>query len=103
MPAANPGYRLLLVEDDVDLAEAIHTKFSNAGFRVLRVETGTAGVEVATSRPIDLLMLDLMLPDMRGEKVLEILRRSSNLPVLIISADSDEQSKIGGLNLGADG
>lgn len=103
MPATDPGYRLLLVEDDVDLADAIHTRFSNAGFRVLRVGTGTAGVEVATSRPIDLLMLDLMLPDMRGEKVLEILRRRSNLPVLIISADCNEQTKIGGLNLGADG
>lgn len=103
MPAADPGYRLLLVEDDGDLADAIDIKFSSAGFRVLRVATGTAGVEVATSRPIDLLMLDLMLPDMRGERVLEILRKRSNLPVLIISADCEEKSKINGLGLGADG
>lgn len=103
MPSEESKYRLLLVEDDLNLADAICTRFNKAGFRVLRVETGTAGVELATSRAIDLLMLDLKLPDMRGEKVLEIVRGRSNLPVLIISAERDEQARIGGLNLGADG
>lgn len=103
MPSEDSRYRLLLIEDDLNLADAIATRFGNAGFRVLRVGTGTLGLEIATAREIDLLMLDLKLPDMRGEKVLEIVRRRSNLPVLIISSNRDEQSKIGGLNLGADG
>ena len=81
MSSGDLGYRLLLVEDDLDLADAIDTKFSNAGFRVLRVGTGKAGVEIATSREIDLLMLDLGLPDMNGLDMLRKLETEMETPL----------------------
>ncbi|MGI5818540.1 MAG: response regulator transcription factor [Armatimonadota bacterium] len=103
MSIQDTGYQLLLVEDDPNLSDAISRKLGNAGFRVLRVGRGCSGVEIATTRAIDLIMLDLDLPDMRGEQVLEIVRDRSNLPVLIISCNQEECTKIAGLDLGADG
>jgi len=97
------GYQLLLVEDDANLSDAIARKLTKAGFDVFRVTKGCSGVEIATTRAIDLVMLDLDLPDMRGEQVLKIVRDRSNLPVLIISCNQEEATKIGGLDLGADG
>ncbi len=96
-------YRLLLVEDDVNLADAIATKLSNAGFTMMKVTTGSSGLKLATTREIDLLMLDLNLPDISGEKVLEIVRARSNVPVLIISCKKDENARINGFHTGADG
>ncbi|MFP4249285.1 MAG: response regulator transcription factor [Armatimonadota bacterium] len=103
MSMCDTGHRLLLVEDDANLADAIARKFDKAGFAMLRVGTGCSGVEIATTRQIDLLILDLNLPDMRGEEVLEIVRNQSNMPVLIISCNREETTKIRGLDLGADG
>ena len=103
MSKRDTGHRLLLVEDDVHLADAIARKLDKAGFVMLRVGTGCSGVEIATTRPIDLLILDLNLPDMRGEQVLELVRSQSNMPVLIISCNKEETTKIRGLDLGADG
>ncbi len=95
--------QLLLIDDDVNLAEAIKRRLEGSGFVVSRVPTGTAGVDIATTRPIDLLLLDLNLPDMAGEEVLQLVRTQSNLPVLIISCEDDEKSRINGFDLGADG
>ena len=93
---------LLLVEDDLDLAAAITRKLSASDFRMLHTPIGGAAVDMVRSRQPDLMILDLMLPDMTGEEVLAQVREESNIPVVIISAKCDEASRINGLDCGAD-
>lgn len=93
---------LLLVEDDANLAAAISTKLSQHEYAVLHADTGAAGLELASRRQPDLLLLDLMLPDYAGEDILRHVREQSNVPVIIISAKDHETARITGLEIGAD-
>ncbi|MEA3402548.1 MAG: response regulator transcription factor [Armatimonadota bacterium] len=93
---------MLLVEDDADLAAAIGRKFSSSELRLLHTPLGGAALELVRTRQPDLMILDLMLPDMPGEQVLVETRGESNIPVIIISAKADEPDRINGLQTGAD-
>ncbi len=94
--------KVLLVEDDVDLATALAAKFAHSPYDLLHVTTGGAALEQVRAERPDLMILDLMLPDMPGEQVLEQIRDHIGLPVVIISAKSEEEDKIRGLQTGAD-
>ncbi|MGC9319824.1 MAG: response regulator transcription factor [Armatimonadota bacterium] len=96
------GSTVLLVEDDADLAAAIGRKFSSSEYRLLHTPLGGAALELVRTRQPDLMILDLMLPDMPGEEVLAETRGESNIPVIIISAKSEEHDRINGLITGAD-
>jgi len=93
---------LLLVEDDADLAAALLVRFRNNFYELLHAPTGGAALRLVNSHEPDLLILDLMLPDMPGEEVLQRIRQQSNVPVVIISAKSEELDRINGLEAGAD-
>ncbi|MGD9498748.1 MAG: response regulator transcription factor [Armatimonadota bacterium] len=93
---------LLLVEDDLDLAAAITRKLAASDFRMLHTPLGGPAVDMVRSRQPDLVILDLMLPDMPGERVLAQVREQSNIPVIIISAKTSEADRINGLDCGAD-
>jgi len=93
---------LLLVEDDELLADAVKRKLEGSEYRVLYVCTGRAALSVMDDARPRLMILDLMLPDMTGEEVLQDIREWSNIPVIIISAKCDETNRITGLELGAD-
>jgi len=94
--------KVLLVEDDADLATALAVKFANSQYELVRVATGNAALErVKTDRP-DLMVLDLILPDIPGEQVLTEVREQSHIPVVIISAKCREEDTIRGLQNGAD-
>lgn len=95
--------RVLIVEDTSDIASAVRDHLAEEGFEI-RIETdGIPAIEAATNWGPDVVVLDLMLPDISGYEVLEQLRASDVMtPVLILSAKSDEMAKIRGFRVGAD-
>ena len=99
--AANSG-RVLVVEDDEGIREMLKYNLTAAGFSVQEASDGATGLRTArTSRP-DLVLLDLMLPGMSGFDFCRALRKSSRVPIIIITAKDSEVDKIVGLELGAD-
>ena len=99
--AANSG-RVLVVEDDEGIRDMLKYNLTAAGFTVQEASDGASGLRTArTSRP-DLVLLDLMLPGMSGFDFCRALRKSSRVPIIIITAKDSEVDKIVGLELGAD-
>jgi len=95
--------RILIVEDNPDLAYGLRTGLEIEGYDVQVAEDGETGLERARSWGPDLVMLDLMLPGMDGYRVLKTLREGgSDIPVLILTARGEEADKVLGFRLGAD-
>ena len=95
--------RVLLVEDNPDLAFGLRTSLEIEGYEVLHAETGREGLAAASADAPDLIVLDLMLPEMSGYEVLRRLRRERReMPVLILTARGEEADKVQGFRLGAD-
>ena len=95
--------RILIIEDNEDLAFGLRNNLEIEGYDVLTAATGTAGVQQAREFQPDLILLDLMLPEMDGFEVLRTLRKNGNpAPVLILTARGEEVDKVTGLRLGAD-
>ena len=94
--------RVLVVEDDEGIREMLKYNLSAAGFSVQEASDGASGLRTArTARP-DLILLDLMLPGMSGFDFCRALRKSSRVPIIMITAKDAEVDKIVGLELGAD-
>ena len=94
--------RVLVVEDDEGIREMLKYNLSSAGFAVQEASDGAAGLRTArTARP-DLILLDLMLPGMSGFDFCRALRKTSRVPIIMITAKDAEVDKIVGLELGAD-
>ncbi len=102
-PAGNGSAgRVLVVEDDEGIREMLKYNLASAGFSVQEARDGAAGLRTArTARP-DLILLDLMLPGMSGFDFCRALRKSSRVPIIMITAKDAEVDKIVGLELGAD-
>jgi DNA-binding response OmpR family regulator len=95
--------RILIVEDNPDLAYGLRTGLEIEGYEVQVAEDGETGLDRARSWNPDLVMLDLMLPGMDGYRVLKTLREGgSDIPVLILTARGEEADKVLGFRLGAD-
>ena len=92
--------KILIIEDDPEIAALQRDYLHIAGFDVELAEDGILGLRAAENA--DLVILDIMLPGLDGFQVLKKLRESSNVPVLLLSALSDDIDKIRGLGLGAD-
>jgi len=99
--ASSPA-RVLLVDDDVKLCRLVADYLKPFGFDVTSVHTGPAGLEAARDGSYQAVILDGMLPGMDGFEVLRQLRRTSAVPVLMLTALGDESDRIVGLELGAD-
>jgi two-component system response regulator RegX3 len=91
--------QLLLVEDDDAIAEPLAKGLGREGYRVTRVSTGEAALAAA---PVDLVLLDLGLPDLDGYEVCRRLRAVSEVPIIVITARGEEVDRVIGLELGAD-
>lgn len=94
--------RLLLIEDDTAIAEPLCFALERAGHVLTHQLLGSAGLEWAQAHHPDLLILDVGLPDISGFEVLARLRRQSVIPVLMLTARSDEVDRVLGFELGAD-
>jgi two-component system alkaline phosphatase synthesis response regulator PhoP len=95
--------RLLLVEDDTTLRQALTFNLTREGYDVSAAADGEAALEAARNEHLDLVLLDVMLPGMSGVEVLRVLRREGiATPVIILSAKGDEIDRVVGLKVGAD-
>ncbi len=98
-----PGATLLVIEDEPAMAAGLHDALGFEGFQILNAETGEQGIERARQDQPDLIVLDLMLPDINGYQVCEAIRRTSPLvPILMLTARSQESDKVRGFKVGAD-
>ena len=93
---------ILIAEDDADIRRLLRLYLEGEGFRVLEADNGASALALARERTPDLAILDVMMPEMNGFELTRALRRYSNVPILILSARSQDNDKILGLNLGAD-
>lgn len=95
--------RILIVEDEVDLANLIEITLINAGFVVTKANNGRAGLEAALSGNFDLIMLDIMLPEVDGLEICRQVRLTDpSTPIVMLTARDTETDRIMGLNMGAD-
>jgi DNA-binding response OmpR family regulator len=100
--AGPAGLAVLVVDDDAELCQLLSEYLATEGYAVEAVYTGLEGVERALSGEHALVVLDVMLPDIKGFEVLRRVRARSSTPILMLTARGDEQDRILGLQMGAD-
>src|SRR5476649_601629 len=93
---------VLVVDDDTELCQLLSEYLSTEGYVVEAVHTGRQGVDRALSDEHAIVVLDVMLPDLKGFEVLRRVRAQSRVPILMLTARGDEQDRILGLEMGAD-
>jgi DNA-binding response OmpR family regulator len=92
---------ILIVEDEKKISDIVRAYLEKEGYRVRPAETGEQALKLLKDT-VDLVILDLMLPDMQGEELCKIIREGSDVPVIILTAKSGEEDRIKGLGIGAD-
>ena len=98
---SNNKYKILVVEDDRNILIMIQTVLETNGYQVLTAQRCQQGILMMSSHVPDLVVLDLGLPDMDGEEFIRITRRSSMVPIIVLSARTEEKDKVSALDLGA--
>lgn len=93
---------VLIVEDEEAIRDLVAFHLEAAGFQVRQASDGVDGLRLALEEPPDLLLLDLMLPGLDGVALLRALRRESRVPVIMLTARTEEADRVRGLELGAD-
>lgn len=96
------GPLILIAEDDTDIRSLLRLYLEGEGMRVLEAADGNTALELAREHTPDMAILDVMMPGLNGFELTRALRQYSDLPILILSAKSQDNDKILGLNLGAD-
>ena len=99
---SDPQPTLLIIEDEQAIRRYIRTALESEGFRVFEADNCQRALLEAASRKPDMLVLDLGLPDIDGTQVIESIRSWSNMPIIVISARSEDKDKITALDAGAD-
>ncbi len=98
---SNNKFKILVVEDDRNILSMIQTVLDTNGYQVLTAQRCQQGILMLSSHVPDLVVLDLGLPDMDGEEFIRITRRSSMIPIIVLSARTEEKDKVSALDLGA--
>jgi len=93
---------LIVIEDEAQIRRFLRTTLASEGYQVIEAETGKQGLSEAATRKPDLIILDLGLPDLDGVEVVKKIREWSSIPIVILSARSQESDKISALDAGAD-
>ena len=94
--------RILVVEDEPKIARFVELELTHEGYEVDKVADGRAGVETALAGDYDLILLDVLLPQLNGMEVLRRIRRESDVPVIMLTARDAVMDKVAGLDAGAD-
>lgn len=94
--------RILIIEDEISIAELEKDYLELSGFEVSIETSGDSGLETALAKDFDLILLDVMLPEIDGFEICRQVRDKKNTPILMVSAKKDDIDKIRGLGLGAD-
>ncbi|MFZ7120092.1 MAG: response regulator transcription factor [Eubacteriaceae bacterium] len=93
---------ILVCDDDKEIVDAITIYLCNEGFKVLKAFNGLEAIEILEDNEIHLIIMDIMMPKMDGLRATMKIREDKNIPVIIVSAKSEDTDKIIGLNMGAD-
>lgn len=93
---------LLIVEDDAKIRKLLSLYFTDEGYNILEAENGKDAILIFNTEKIDLVFLDIMLPLVDGLRVCEVLRENSDVPVIMLTAKSQEEDKLRGFEYGAD-
>lgn len=95
-------YNVLIVDDDKEIVNAIAIYLKNEGYKIYKAYDGNQAVEKLKEQEIHLIILDIMMPEKDGIETLEEIRKEKTIPVIMLSAKSEDYDKIEGLNAGAD-
>ena len=94
--------KVLVVEDEEKIARFIELELIHEGYKVIKVNNGREGLEIAEKGEVDLVLLDVMLPELNGLEELRRLRKTSDIPVIMLTARDAVMDKVSGLDAGAD-
>lgn len=94
--------KVLIVEDEEKIARFIELELLHEGYEILKADNGRTGLEIAEKGEVDLVLLDIMIPQINGLEVLRRLRKTSDLPVIMLTARDAVMDKVSGLDAGAD-
>lgn len=96
-------YNILVVDDDKEIVNAIDIYLSKEGYHILKAYNGKQALEIVKQeKDLHLVILDIMMPEMDGITVANMIRKDKSIPIIMLSAKSEDYDKIGGLNSGAD-
>ena len=95
-------YNILICDDDRDIVSALDIYLTSEGYRTLKAYDGAEALAVAERERVDLILLDVMMPQLDGIRTTAKLREHSNVPIILLTAKSEDADKILGLNIGAD-
>lgn len=101
MLAERKEMRILIIEDEQKIADLLKAYLEKEGYTVVYASTGESGLSLLKDS-INLVILDLKLPDIDGEDICKLIRENSDVPIIMLTARSAEEDKIRGLNIGAD-
>ena len=94
--------KILLVEDEHSIAEPVIYNLKQEGFSVTHVDEGPIALEIFSEESFDLIILDLMLPEISGLDICRSIRKESDVPIIMVTAKDSEADRVSGLELGAD-
>ena len=94
--------RILVVDDEPRFLRLVEANLLTEGFDVLQAKTGTEALDIAAKEQLDLILLDVMMPEMDGFQTCERIREFSTVPIIMLTAKGEEEHRVQGLNLGAD-
>ena len=95
-------YTILVCDDDKDIVSALDIYLTSEGYRTVKAYDGLEALQAAESQPVDLILMDIMMPGMDGIAATAKIREESNVPIILLTAKSEVSDKILGLNIGAD-
>lgn len=95
-------YNILVCDDEKDIVSALNIYLTSEGYRVLTAANGKEALNVVQKEDVHLVLLDVMMPEMDGITAMVELRKISNIPVILLTAKSEDNDKVLGLNIGAD-
>ena len=95
-------YNILVVDDDKEIVESIDIYLKNEGYKIYKAYNGLDALDIIANEKIHLILMDIMMPKLDGIKATIKIREEKNIPIILISAKSEDTDKILGLNIGAD-
>ena len=93
---------ILICDDDKDIVSALDIYLTSEGYATVKAYDGLECLRLAEREPVDLILLDVMMPGLDGIRTTAKLRESCNVPIILLTAKSEDSDKILGLNIGAD-
>ena len=95
-------YTILVCDDDRDIVSALAIYLTSEGYRTVKAYDGLEAVKAAEAQPVDLILMDIMMPGLDGIRATAKLREKFNVPIILLTARSEDSDKVLGLNIGAD-